>query len=91
MRFDCDKCLHKSKSEKIMYCKECSICTNGEVEDTNNQFMPKDLTQESCIMYLQANGWLIKHDREITLGERNKVVNEIRKEVVELATKKDIS
>lgn len=90
MEFDCDKCIHRSNAEKFMYCKECSTCTNGEVEDTDNHFTPKDFTQDSCIMYLQANGWLVKHDREITLGERNKLVDEIRKEVVELATKKQI-
>ncbi len=57
-------------------CKECSTCINGETEDTDTHFMLKDFTQDACIMYLQANGWLVKHDREITLGERNRVVDE---------------
>lgn len=41
MTYDCNECANKIKSDKFFYCEECSTCTNGEVEDTNNNFVQK--------------------------------------------------
>lgn len=39
------------------------------------------LTNEICISFLQKNGWLYNHDKEITISERNKALNDFVKKV----------
>ena len=53
---NCNKCVYKEKAEKFFYCEECSTCTNGENEDTNNNFKSK--------MLIIENEWGEKHEEE---------------------------
>lgn len=34
------------------------------------------LTNEICISFLRGSGWLYNHDKEITISERNKAIDE---------------
>ena len=34
------------------------------------------LTNEICISFLQESGWLLNHDKEITISERNKAIDD---------------
>ena len=34
------------------------------------------LTNEVCISFLQRSDWLYNHDKEITISERNKVIDD---------------
>ena len=34
------------------------------------------LTNEICISFLQGSGWLYNHDKEITISERNKAIDD---------------
>ena len=34
------------------------------------------LTNEICISFLQGSGWLLNHDKEITISERNKAIDD---------------
>ena len=34
------------------------------------------LTNEICISFLQGSGWLYNHDKEITISERNKSIDD---------------
>ena len=33
-------------------------------------------TNEICISFLRGSGWLYNHDKEITISERNKALND---------------
>ena len=44
------------------------------------------LTNEICISFLRGSGWLYNHDKEITISERNKAVDDFVN-----ACKEDIS
>ena len=37
------------------------------------------LTNEICISFLQGSGWLYSHDKEITISERNKALDDFAK------------
>ena len=34
------------------------------------------LTNEICISFLQGSGWLYNHDKEITISEHNKAIDD---------------
>ena len=34
------------------------------------------LTNEICISFLRGSGWLYNHDKEITISERNKAIDD---------------
>ena len=34
------------------------------------------LTNEICISFLRGSGWLYNHDKEITISERNKALDD---------------
>ena len=34
------------------------------------------LTNEICISFLRKSGWLYNHDKEITISERNKAIDD---------------
>ena len=34
------------------------------------------LTNEICILFLQGSSWLYNHDKEITISERNKAIDD---------------
>ena len=34
------------------------------------------LTNEICIAFLRGSGWLYNHDKEITISERNKAIDD---------------
>ena len=36
------------------------------------------LTNEICILFLQGSGWLYNHDKEITISERNKAIDDAK-------------
>ena len=42
------------------------------------------LTNEICISFLRGSGWLYNHDKEITISERNKAIDDFVKEVKNL-------
>ena len=42
------------------------------------------LTNEICISFLRGSGWLYNHDKEITISERNKAIDDFAEEVKEL-------
>ena len=35
------------------------------------------LTNEICISFLRGSGWLYNHDKEITISERNKAIDDL--------------
>ena len=37
------------------------------------------LTNEICISFLRESGWLYNHDKEITISERNKAIDDFVK------------
>ena len=37
------------------------------------------LTNEICISFLRGSGWLYNHDKEITISERNKAIDDFAK------------
>ena len=37
------------------------------------------LTNEICISFLRGSGWLYIHDKEITISERNKAIDDFAK------------
>ena len=37
------------------------------------------LTNEICISFLRGSGWLYNHDKEITISERNKAIDDFVK------------
>ena len=39
------------------------------------------LTNEICISFLQASGWLLNHDKEITISEHNKAIDDFVQKV----------
>ena len=41
------------------------------------------LTNEICISFLQGSGWLLNHDKEITISERNKAIDDFMKKINE--------
>ena len=41
------------------------------------------LTNEICISFLQGSGWLLNHDKEITISERNKAIDDFVKKINE--------
>ena len=42
------------------------------------------LTNEICISFLQGSGWLYNHDKEITISERNKAIDDFVKEICKM-------
>ena len=42
------------------------------------------LTNEICISFLRGSGWLYNHDKDITISERNKAIDDFAEEVKEL-------
>ena len=42
------------------------------------------LNNEICISFLRGSGWLYNHDKEITISERNKAIDDFAEEVKEL-------
>lgn len=41
MEHDCKECVYYNLPQKGLFSGECSTCTNGDTEDTNNNFIPK--------------------------------------------------
>ena len=41
------------------------------------------LTNEICILFLQGSGWLYNHDKEITISERNKAIDDAKSVVLQ--------
>ena len=41
------------------------------------------LTNEICISFLRGSGWLYNHDKEITISERNKAIDDFVKAIVD--------
>ena len=41
------------------------------------------LTNEICISFLQGSGWLYNHDKEITISEHNKAIDDFVKAIVD--------
>ena len=39
------------------------------------------LTNEICISFLRGSGWLYNHDKEITISERNKALDDFIEKV----------
>ena len=39
------------------------------------------LTNEICISFLRGSGWLYNHDKEITISERNKAIDDFLREI----------
>ena len=39
------------------------------------------LTNEICISFLRGSGWLYNHDKEITISEHNKAIDDLRNEL----------
>ena len=37
------------------------------------------LTNEICISFLHGSGWLYNHDKEITISEHNKAIDDVLK------------
>lgn len=37
------------------------------------------LTNEICISFLRGSGWLYNHDKEITISEHNKAIDDFAK------------
>ena len=42
------------------------------------------LTNEICISFLRGSGWLYNHDKEITISERNKAIDDFVKEICKM-------
>ena len=42
------------------------------------------LTNEICISFLRGSGWLYNHDKEITISERNKAMDDFVKEICKM-------
>ena len=42
------------------------------------------LTNEICISFLQGSGWLYNHDKEITISEHNKAIDDFVESVKNL-------
>ena len=47
------------------------------------------LTNEICISFLQGSGWLYNHDKEITISERNKAIDDFVKEICKMIVKSE--
>ena len=41
------------------------------------------LTNEICISFLRGSGWLYNHDKEITISERNKAIDDIKEKLMQ--------
>ena len=41
------------------------------------------LTNDICISFLRGSGWLYNHDKEITISERNKALDDLMAKVSE--------
>lgn len=41
------------------------------------------LTNEICISFLRGSGWLYNHDKEITISEHNKAIDDFVNTVIE--------
>ena len=41
------------------------------------------LTNEICILFLQGSSWLYNHDKEITISERNKAIDDAKSVVLQ--------
>ena len=44
------------------------------------------LTNEICISFLRGSGWLYNHDKEITISERNKAIDDFVKYASDMPT-----
>ena len=42
------------------------------------------LNNEICISFLRGSGWLYNHDKEITISERNKAIDDFVKEICKM-------
>ena len=42
------------------------------------------LTNEICISFLLGSGWLYNHDKDITISERNKAIDDFKDVIYEL-------
>ena len=40
------------------------------------------LTNEICISFLRGSGWLYNHDKEITISERNKAIDDFASKLI---------
>lgn len=49
------------------------------------------LNNEICISFLQGSGWLYNHDKEITISERNKAIDDFAEKMKELNETGEIS
>ena len=41
------------------------------------------LTNEICISFLRGSGWLYNHDKEITISERNKAIDDAKRVILQ--------
>ena len=48
------------------------------------------LTNEICISFLQGSGWLYNHDKEITISEHNKAIDDFAKALTTMYERYDI-
>ena len=48
------------------------------------------LTNEICISFLRGSGWLYNHDKEITISEHNKAIDDLQNELKNHYTEYDI-
>ena len=48
------------------------------------------LTNEICISFLRGSGWLYNHDKEITISERNKAIDDLLEDANEMAIEVDV-
>lgn len=42
------------------------------------------LTNEICISFLRGSGWLYNHDKEITISERNKAIDDFVEKAIKV-------
>ena len=40
------------------------------------------LTNEICISFLRGSGWLYNHDKEITISEHNKAIDDFATDII---------